>query len=285
MAEITPQMVKTLRDKTAAGMADCKKALTEADGDMNQAIEILRKKGAASAAKRADRVASEGIIAVRSNDANSLVALVEVNCETDFVARNPEFETYVNKVADALMANDVTLLDDLMKLTVGGDTIEGMHNEILAKFSEKIEIRRYERISTNGTLASYIHAGSKLAVIVEASETGLSEANFALLRDIAMQIAAMNPQFVDRSDVDQATLDKEKEIYKQQAIESGKKEDIAEKIAAGKLDKFFQEQCLVEQAFVKDGNKTVTDVLKDMSREAGKEIKILSFRRYSLGEN
>jgi len=285
MAEITPQMVKTLRDKTAAGMADCKKALTEADGDMNQAIEILRKKGAASAAKRSDRVANEGVVAIRTNDDNSLVAIVEVNCETDFVSRNPEFEGYVNKVADALIANEISQLDELLKIKIGDDTIEGLHNEILAKFSEKIEIRRYERIRTNGTLASYIHAGSKLAVVVEASAANLSDNNFALLRDIAMQIAAMNPQFVDRSEVDQATLDKEKEIYKQQAIDSGKKEDIAEKIAAGKLDKFFQEQCLVEQGFVKDGNKTVADVLKDMSNDASNEIKIVSFRRYSLGEN
>lgn len=285
MAEITPQMVKSLRDKTGAGMADCKKALTEAEGDMNSAIEILRKKGAASASKRADRVANEGVIVARTSEDSKLAAIVEVNCETDFVARNAEFETYVNKVADALMSNEVSSLDDLLKISVGSDTIEGLHNEILAKFSEKIEIRRFERIKTEGTIATYIHAGSKLAVVIETSAPSLNENAFAMVRDIAMQIAAMNPQFVDRTEVDQATLDKEKEIYIQQAIDSGKKEDIAIKIAEGKLEKFYQEQCLVEQAFVKDGNKTVADVVKDIAAEVGADVRIISFRRYFLGEN
>lgn len=285
MSEITPQMVKTLREKTGAGMADCKKALVDANGDMNQAIEILRKKGAASAAKRADRVASEGIIATRLSDDRKLAAIVEVNCETDFVARNAEFESYVNKVADALIANEINNLDELMKVKVNGDTIEGIHNEILAKFGEKIDVRRFERIKSNGTIATYNHAGNKLAVVIEVSADNLNETAYTLLRDIAMQIAAMNPQFIDRNDVDQATLAKEKEIYVQQAIDSGKPADIAEKIAMGKLEKFYQEQCLVEQAFVKDGNKTVADVLKEISNIAGTDVKILSFRRYLLGEN
>lgn len=285
MAEITPQMVKTLRDKTGAGMADCKKALVEANCDMNEAIEILRKKGAASAAKRSDRVANEGVIATRLTNNNQLAVVVEINCETDFVARNAEFEAYVNNVADALVQNEVNGLDELLKIKVGNDTIEGMHNEILAKFSEKIEIRRFERIKSNGTIATYNHAGNKLAVVIEMSAPNLSEAAFALVRDISMQIAAMNPQFVDRSDVDQATLLKEKEIYKQQAIDAGKPADIAEKIAEGKLEKFYQEQCLVEQGFVKDGNKTVAEVVKDIAAIAGTEVKILGFRRYSLGEN
>lgn len=285
MSEITPQMVKTLREKTGAGMADCKKALVDANGDMNEAIEILRKKGAASAAKRADRVASEGIIATRLSDDRKLAAIVEVNCETDFVARNAEFESYVNKVADALLGNEINNVDELMKIKVNGDTIEGIHNEILAKFGEKIDIRRFERIKSEGTIATYNHAGNKLAVVIEVSAPNLNDTAFALLRDIAMQIAAMNPQFIDRNDVDQATLAKEKEIYVQQAIDSGKPADIADRIATGKLEKFYQEQCLVEQSFVKDPNKTVNDVVKEISNIAGCEVKILSFRRYLLGEN
>ncbi len=284
MAEITPQMVKTLRDKTGAGMADCKKALVESNGDLNEAIELLRKKGAASAAKRSDRVANEGAIATRLTDDKQLAAVVEINCETDFVARNAEFEAYVNNVVDALLQNEVNGIDELLKIKVGNDTIEGMHNEILAKFSEKIEIRRFERIKSNGTIATYNHAGNKLAVVIEMSTANLSDAAFALVRDIAMQIAAMNPQFVDRSDVDQATLLKEKEIYKQQAIDAGKPADIAERIADGKLEKFYQEQCLVEQAFVKDGNKTVGDVVKEIAAIAGTDTKITNFRRYQLGE-
>jgi len=285
MPEITPQMVKTLREKTGAGMADCKKALVDANGDMNEAIEILRKKGAASAAKRADRVASEGIIATRLSEDRKLAAIVEVNCETDFVARNAEFESYVNKVADALLGNEINNVDELMKIQVNGDSIEGIHNEILAKFGEKIDIRRFERIKTEGSIATYNHAGNKLAVVIEVSAPNLNDTAFALLRDIAMQIAAMNPQFIDRNDVDQATLAKEKEIYVQQAIDSGKPADIADRIATGKLEKFYQEQCLVEQAFVKDANITVGDVVKEISNIVGSEVKILSFRRYLLGEN
>jgi len=284
MAEITAQMVKTLRDKTGAGMADCKKALVDANGSMDEAIEILRKKGAASAAKRADRVASEGIIATRLSDDRKLAAIVEVNCETDFVARNAEFESYVNKIADALIANEINNLDELMKINVGEDTIEGIHNEILAKFGEKIGVSRFERIKSNGTIATYNHAGNKLAVVIEASAPNFNEEAYALLRDIAMQIAAMNPQFISRNDVDQATLDKEKEIYVQQAVDSGKPADIAERIAVGKLEKFYQEQCLIEQSFVKDANKTVADVLKEISNLIGNDVTILSFRRYLLGE-
>ncbi len=285
MADITPQMVKSLRDKTGAGMADCKKALVESEGDINSAIEILRKKGAASAAKRSDRVANEGIITTRLSDDAKLIAVLEVNCETDFVSRNPEFEAYVNHLADALMANEVTSKEDFMKLKVGSDTVEGLHNEILAKFSEKIEVRRFDKYKTNGTFAAYIHAGNKLAVIVEVSAADLNDTARGLVRDIAMQIAAMNPQFVDRSQVDENTLLKEKEIYKQLAVDSGKSAEMAERIADGKLEKFYQEQCLVEQAFVKDGSKTVAEVLKDISSQVGSEVKIISFHRYFLGEN
>lgn len=284
MAEISAQLVKTLREKTGAGMGDCKKALVESDGDMEKAIEILRKKGAASAAKRADRTANEGVIAIRGSVDGKKACLVEVNCETDFVARNPQFEAYVNSVADALIANSASSLDELLALKVGNDTIQGMHNEILAKFSERIEIRRFKYMTTAGSFATYLHAGSKLAVVVEVSAPSLTTAAHAMVRDIAMQVAAMNPQFVDRSIVTQETLDKEKEIYIQQAVDSGKKPDIAERIAVGKLEKFFQEQCLVEQTFVKDANKTINDVLKDMSAECGEEVKILSFVRYFLGE-
>ncbi|MGE5478871.1 MAG: translation elongation factor Ts [Chloroflexota bacterium] len=285
MAEVTAQMVKELRDKTGAGMADCKKALVESDGDMKTAIEYLRKKGAASAAKRADKSSNEGVIVAKSSADKKSAAIVEINCETDFVARNAQFTTYAETVAEALLNNDVASVDDLMKIAVDNDTIEGLHNEILAKFSERIEIRRFEKLRTEGSIGDYIHAGSKLAVLVEVDAPDLSEASFAKVRDIAMQVAAMNPQFVDRSQVNQETLDKEKEIYKQQAIEGGKKEDIAERIAQGKLEKFYTEQCLVEQPFVKDGAKTIADVLKEISQEAGREVKALSFRRYFLGES
>ena len=284
MSQITPQLVKELREKTGAGMGDCKQALVDSNSDLNTAVEILRKKGAASADKRADRAAKEGIIAARTNNDSNLAVLVEINCETDFVARNAEFERYVNTVVEAYMANNVSSLDELFELKVGSDSIIGLHNEILAKFSEKIEIRRFDKIISNGYIADYIHAGSKLAVLIEVSESNLNDKSKSLIRNIAMQIAAMNPQFVDRSQVTQDTISKEIEIYKEVAIKEGKNPDIAERIATGKLEKYYQDSCLIEQVFVKDSSKTVKDVVAEISKESGMEVKILQFRRYYLGE-
>ena len=285
MSDISASLVKELRDKTGAGMADCKKALVETDGDMSAAIEFLRKKGAASAAKRADKAANEGVIAARTNQNKNIAAILEVNCETDFVARNAEFDGFVNKVADALLENDVNTIDELKALSIGNDTVLGMYNELLAKFSEKIEIRRMNRWVSEGTIASYIHAGNKLAILVEVNAPNLNDEAFAILRDIAMQIAAMNPQFITRQDVDNTTLEKEIEIYKQQAIESGKKAEIAEKIAQGRIEKYYNESCLVEQAFVKDSSLSISDVLKKIGELAGTEVKVTRFLRYSLGES
>ncbi|GAB1370126.1 translation elongation factor Ts [Candidatus Kapaibacterium sp.] len=284
MAEISALMVKNLRDKTGAGMADCKKALVEADGDMNLAIEILRKKGAASAAKRADKSANEGMIIAQANSAGNVASIIEINCETDFVARNAEFVNYVTTVANAYLDNAVGSVDELFALSYNGTKILDLHNEILAKFSEKIEARRMDRWVSEGFISSYIHAGNKLAVLLEVSAPNLNEDAQLLVRDIAMQIAAMNPQFINREQVDNVTLAKEVEIYKQQAIEQGKKEEIAEKIAQGRLEKFYTENCLIEQAFVKDGGMTVTDVLKKVSDLVGTEVKVTRFLRYALGE-
>jgi len=284
MADISASLVKELRDKTGAGMADCKKALVEADGDMNLAIEVLRKKGAASAAKRADKEANEGVISSKISLDKMTASIVEVVCETDFVARNAEFDTFVHNVADVLLANNVSSLDELNKLSIGIDTVEGKYNEILAKFSERIEIRRFQKWTSEGTIASYIHAGNKLGILLEINATNINDEAYALLRDIAMQIAAMNPQFISRDYVDQVTLEKEVEIYKQQAIESGKKADIAEKIAQGRLEKFYTENCLVEQTFVKDSSITITDVLKKISDLSGQEVKINKMLRFALGE-
>ncbi|MDX9789865.1 MAG: translation elongation factor Ts [Candidatus Kapaibacterium sp.] len=284
MAEISALMVKDLRDKTGAGMADCKKALVDAEGDMNLAIEILRKKGAASAAKRADKSANEGmIVALTSPDGNT-ASILEINCETDFVARNQEFVDYVNLVAQALLENDVNNADDLYKLSANGNNIVDIHNEILSKFSEKIEARRLERWTSDGYVTAYIHAGNKLAVLLEVNTPINGDESQSLVRDIAMQIAAMNPQYVERSQVNSETLMKEIEIYKQQAIEQGKKEEIAERIAQGRLEKFYSENCLIEQAFVKDGNMNISDVLKKISEIQGTEVKVNRFVRFALGE-
>ena len=285
MAEITPQLVKKIRDKTGAGMGDCKNARTEANGDMDAAIEILRKKGAASAAKRADRSANEGIILVKTLENGKESAIVEVNSETDFVARNQGFVDFAHTVVDTLLSSNAKTIEEVLQLKAGNNTLEQLLNDVLAKFSEKIEIRRFEKINSNGYIADYIHAGSKLAVVIEASIAEPTEKSKVLIRDIAMQIAAMNPMFIDRSKVTDETIAKEKEIYREQAIAEGKKEDIADRIAQGRLEKFYQEQCLVEQTFIKDPNKTVNDVIKEISEDCGQEVKILSFRRYFLGEN
>jgi len=284
MADISASLVKELRDKTGAGMADCKKALVETDGDMNAAIEFLRKKGAASAAKRADKEANEGVISSKITDDKQTASIVEVVCETDFVARNAEFDEFVNSVADAVLTNNVNNLDELNNLPIGGDTVQGKYNEILAKFSERIEIRRFAKWTSDGTIASYIHAGNKLGVMLDINATNLNDEAYALLRDIAMQIAAMNPQFIAREDVDAATLEKEAEIYKQQAIESGKKADIAERIAQGRIEKFYTESCLVEQSFVKDSSITISDVLKKIAELSGQEVKVNRMLRFALGE-
>jgi elongation factor Ts len=285
MAEISALMVKDLRDKTGAGMADCKKALVDAEGDMTLAIEILRKKGAASAAKRADKSANEGMIIAQTSPDGKVAAVIEINCETDFVARNAEFVNYVTTVADAYLANPVNNAEELYKLSHNGVSLENLHNEILAKFSEKIEARRLDRWTTDGSVTAYIHAGNKLAVLIDITAANLNDEAQHLVRDIAMQIAAMNPQFINREQVDTTTLSKEIEIYKQQAIDQGKKEEIAERIAQGRLEKFFTESCLIEQAFVKDGNMTVSDVLKKVSEITGTDVKVNRFLRYALGES
>ncbi len=284
MGQITPQMVKDLREKTGAGMGDCKTALVETDGNMNEAIEYLRKKGAAALAKRQDRSANEGLVIALTTDDGKNAAIVEVNSETDFVAKNEGFEAFTKQVCETILANNPKTIEDVMALKVGNDTVNGLYNELLAKFSEKIEIRRFARLTTDGFLASYIHAGSRLSVLIDMSIQNPSEKSFAMIRDIAMQIAAMNPLFVDRKDVSQDVIDKELEIYQEAAVAEGKKPEIAEKIAMGKLNKFYQEQCLVEQQFVKDSTKFIKDVVKEISTDSGNEVKVNGFVRYFLGE-
>jgi elongation factor Ts len=284
MPQITPQMVKELRDKTGAGMGDCKKALTETDGDMTAAIDYLRKKGAASASKRADRDANEGAIGTMTSDDHKTGVLVAVTSETDFVSRNEGFQNFVQQATKAFINSDADSLDSLLQLKIGDDTIQDLFNELLAKFSERIEIKLAEKIKSDGYLSAYIHAGNKLSVMVEISAPDPNETAASLVRDIAMQIAAMNPLYISRDDVDKEVIDKEVEIYKEMAVKEGKPADIAERIATGKLEKFFQENCLLEQSFVKDSNKLVKDVVAEISKEMGQDVTIKSFRRIFLGE-
>ncbi|MBP6510914.1 MAG: translation elongation factor Ts, partial [Candidatus Kapabacteria bacterium] len=203
---ISAQTVKELREKTGAGMADCKKALEEAAGDMQAAIDWLRKRGAASVAKRADRDANEGIVVVKTSEDGKTAAIVEVNCETDFVARNDEFVAFATAICDAILAQPITSEDQLWTIESNGKTLGNLRDEILAKFSEKIGLRRYERIATNGRVMEYTHAGSRLGVLVEFDGAAGSDEIKPLTRDVAMQVAAMQPMFVDRSQVNQEVL-------------------------------------------------------------------------------
>lgn len=281
---ISAQTVKELREKTGAGMADCKKALEEAGGEMEAAIEWLRKRGAASVAKRADRDANEGTVIVKTSTDGKTAAIVEVNCETDFVARNEEFVAFANAICDAVVAKPISSEDEIWATEVGGKSLANLRDEILAKFSEKIGLRRWERITTNGHITEYTHAGNRLGVLVEFDAPVTADAAKPMTRDVAMQVAAMQPMFVDRSKVDQATLAKELEIYKQAAIEEGKKEDIAERIAQGKLGKFYEEQVLIEQTFVKDPSKKISDVVAEIGKINGADVKVVNFVRFNLGD-
>lgn len=283
MSNITAQQVKELRDKTGAGMADCKKALVESGGDMEAAVDFLRKKGAASAEKRADKDTNEGLVTTKVADNGQAASIVQISCETDFVARNEEFVEFADSLASVVYEQEPQDKENLLSAENNGKKVEDSYNEILAKFSERIDVSKFEKVKTDGFIVDYIHGGNKLGVLVEVSSSNINDESKALVRDIAMQVAAMNPGFVDRTTVTQDILDKEKELYKQQAAEEGKPADIAERIAEGRINKFFKENCLVEQQFVKDGNMTVGDVLKQISENAGEDVKVNQFVRYSIG--
>jgi elongation factor Ts len=285
MSQITPQIVKELREKTGAGMGDCKNALVDANGDMQAAIEILRKKGAASAAKRADRSAKEGLVIAKTTPDGKHAIVVEINCETDFVARNAEFERYAEVVSNALFTGNFANVDELLTVKVGNDTVQGIHNEILAKFSENIGIRRFATVLSEGFIEAYNHLGNKLGVLIEVNTPTVNEKARTMIHDIAMQVAAMNPLYISRDMVPADKIAKEIEIYREIAEQEGKKPEIAERVATGRLEKFYQENCLVEQAFVKDAQKTVNDVIKEISAECGTDVKISSMNRFFLGES
>ncbi|MDC1068314.1 translation elongation factor Ts [Candidatus Kapabacteria bacterium] len=281
---ISAKMVKELRDATGAGMADCKKALEQTEGNFDEAIEFLRKKGAASAAKRADKEANEGLVtAIRTDDGKKAV-ITEITCETDFVAKNQEFVDYANTITNEYLNNEIADVSALKALSISDKSIEDYHNEILSKFSEKIDINRIVKFESNGYIENYIHSGSKLGVLLSVSSDKLNDESKALVKDIAMQIAAMKPISIDRSGVSQEILDKEKEIYRDQAIQEGKPSEIADRVAHGRVEKFYKESCLIEQVFVKDSKKTIADIVKQISDQAGEEVKITEFSRISIGE-
>ena len=284
---INAKQVKELREKTGAGMMDCKKALIEADGDFEKAIEILRKKGASVAAKRAERTANEGIVLTKILDDGNKGIILEVNCETDFVAKSDDFVNFANTVMDVIIKEAPANVDDLLKLSANGDTIADELSNITGKIGEKIEISRFKiEAAENGLITDYVHHGSKLGVLIRTdnvSDEGKSEFG-ELAKDIAMQVAAMNPGFLKKEEVSQEVLDKEIEIYKEIARKEGKPEQILEKIASGKLSKFYDENCLIEQAFVKDNSKKVKDLIKEHNEKYSSNAEIKLFYRFHLSD-
>ncbi len=271
---ITAVMVKELRTRTGAGMMDCKRALTEVQGDMDAAVELLRKKGAAKADKKAGRIAAEGVVAARVSEDRSVGVVVEVNCETDFVAKDDSFLTFAQAVAEAVLVQRPANLEALNALTLAGASIEETRQVLVAKIGENIAIRRYDILNaqSDATVSAYVH-GTRIAVLVSAS-SGKEE----LGRDIAMHVAASRPLCVSNDDVPETTLAKEREIFTAQAESSGKPVDIVEKIVQGQLQKFVKEITLLGQTFVKNSDISVDKLLKLADAE------VFDFIRYEVGE-
>ena len=272
---VTAALVKELREKTGAGMMDCKKVLTETDGDLEKAAELLREKGITKAAKKSGRVAAEGMVEAYISEDEKVGAIVEVNSETDFVAKNEEFRTFVMDVAKQIVKNNPESVEALLAepaMFEEGKTVNEALIGKIATIGENISIRRFARFeTTDGLIEKYIHGDGKIAVLVNMT-SGTKE----LAKDVCMQIAAARPEFIDRDQVPAERVEKEKEILKIQTMNEGKPEAIAEKIVLGRINKFYQEICLVDQEFVKDPSKKVSDILKDS--------KVLEFARFETGE-
>lgn len=269
---ITASMVKELRERTGAGMMDCKKALSETDGDMEAAIELMRKSGAAKADKKAGRTAADGCVVIAVSDDAKQAAIVEVNSETDFVAKDDNFAGFATAVGDAVLANQPADIDAISALSLGEQTVEEARTALIAKVGENIKVRRFELVETDGHIASYQH-GAKIGVVV-----ALDGGDTELGKDIAMHIAASRPVCVDESGVPADTVAKEREIQLDIAMQSGKPQEIAEKMVDGRMRKFLGEITLVGQPFVKDPDQTVGKLL------AAKGAKVVSFTRIEVGE-
>lgn len=280
---ITLDQIKELRAKTGAGMADCKKALEEANGDLEKSIEILRKKGAMLAAKRADKITNEGAIKDALSEDRTAGAIVEVNCETDFVAKGDDFQNFSKSVADAALSANTSDIDAVLKATVNGLSVQEHLDALMGKVGEKIEVKRVKNMSSkDGFVADYIHFGSKLGGLV-AFKGNKNEETLDLGKKIAMQLVAMNPISINREGIGADLIEKEKDIYKTQLLNEGKKENILDKIIGNKIEKYYQENVLLEQSFIQDEKKTIGDLIKDYNKKAGDNLEILEIVRFQLG--
>jgi elongation factor Ts len=284
--QVTAGMVKELRERTGAGMMDCKNALTEVDGDMDRAIETLREKGLAKAAKKAGRIASQGLVNLVFTSDGKKAAAVEVNSETDFVAKNDEFVGFVSTLATIVLNSEVQDVEELLKIDyLNEGSVEAVLHNKIATIGENMSIRRFVRCEKPGVLnIGYVHGGGRIGVIVELeTNASLTEVS-GLGKDIAMQIASMNPKFLDESCVDPEYIESEKKILIQQALNEGKSADIVEKMVIGRLKKELKETCLLEQKFVKDSEMSVGQYVDAISKSIGKPIKVVGMTRYEVGE-
>lgn len=285
---MSAQLVKELRERSGAGMMDCKKALDANNGDVEAAIDWLRTKGLASAAKKAGRVASEGLVAVASNGTTG--ALIELNSETDFVARNEQFQALVHEVAQEALASGTDIEALKKQKAASGKTIEEEITSAVATIGENMTLRRIITLSVNdGVVATYVHSAvkpgmGKIGVLVALESTGDKAALEALGKQIAMHIAATNPQGLVREDIDGSAIERERSVFKEQAIASGKPADVAEKMVEGRIRKFYEEVVLTEQAFVMDGKTKIADVVKAAEKDAGAPVSLKAFARFGLGE-
>ena len=287
----TAKDVQALREKTGVGMMECKKALVETDGDMDKAIDILRERGLASSAKKASRVAAEGVVVAYNDKANKVGALVEVNCETDFVAKNPEFVALSNLIAKTVAEKNPADLDALLKETVSGGTmtVEEAVQELFLKIRENMKVRRFARVE--GTVETYIHAGGSIGVMVEfaADDAVAAKDEFTVMgKDVAMQVAAMTPAYLDPASVPAEVLEHEKAILVAQMKEdpkmASKPDAVLAKIVEGKIGKYYKENCLLEQAFVKDGDISVSKYVENTAKALGGDIAVTGFTRFVRGE-
>lgn len=283
---VTAKQVKELREMTGAGMMDCKKALVETDGNMDAAVDLLREKGLAKAAKKAGRIAAEGLVRTAFSEDGKTASIIEVNSETDFVAKNPEFIEFVEVLADKALDQEDRSMDNFMEADYDKDhKIKDVLTEKISKIGENMKIRRFMRKATPGVVyTGYIHGGGKIGVIVGIKTDATKDEIATVGKDVAMQVASMSPKFVTESEVDQDWLANETEIAKQQLLNEGKKPELLDRIIPGKIKALLKEVCLVDQKFVKDGDITVAEYVAEESKKLGKPMEVVEMVRYEVGE-
>ena len=282
---VTAALVKELRERTGAGMMDCKKALVETDGDIEKAIDYLREKGIMKAQKKAGRIAAEGLVRVAFGEGNKTASIVEVNSETDFVAKNEEFIEFVEDLAKEVLAKGNMPMEQFMSEPFGEGTVQETLTAKVAKIGENLSIRRFAKVEEDGVVyVGYTHGGGRIGVIVGIKTDAAADEIAAVGKDVAMQVASMNPKFVNEDGVDPEYLENEKKILTEQVLNEGKKPEMVERIVAGKIKKELKEVCLLDQPFVKDGDVSVQQYVANAAKEIGKDMEVVSMIRYEVGE-